>query len=477
MRRAVVGVAAAGVGVLGIVGVLAGAGLAPSGAYGPAVAADVPIAGLAGDTVADLFGINEAISVPARFMASASPAEIDARLDRRIAMVRELGVRHVRVHTSSVPYLSYDQRGSGDLAGVDAFLTRLFDAGIQPDVMIGPWPGNAPGIATDHYVPTDRDAYAAWVSRVVERYDGDGKDDLSGLKGSVRTWEVDNEPDLHHSTPPRGGKAQPADFESVDDYAKVAAITADAIRAADPTAIVLPAGLWAGPRTREYGAELWSKPAFASRFAELNVHSYPTAGVDPWSAVDALLAEAPGREVWLTEVSIGDQQGEQAQAAFLADLSLAGLQRGIKRIDWHSLVEPPAAGRSPTEGHHLFTAPQPSDPPHAKLAAVVLADLIARYGTLPRERIESLPARGGFALRLGEEIVAFGPPGEVSIDLPDGDVTVVGLLPDETDGAAVLAAGGPHSTSASARATLGALRVDVTRGPVRIVGARLSGPP
>lgn len=76
------------------------------------------------------------------------------------------------------------------------------------------------------YIPSDVTAYSNWVQAAVERYDGDGKDDMPGLKNPVKYWQVDNEP-------PR----------LRDGYSELVKITAKAIKAADPEAKVVLGGL------------------------------------------------------------------------------------------------------------------------------------------------------------------------------------------------------------------------------------------
>ena len=56
-----------------------------------------------------------------------------------------------------------------------------------------------------------------FVRALVERYDGDGKEDMPGLKKPVRFWQVGNEPDLASS-----------DWEG---YANLVQITTTAVKA------------------------------------------------------------------------------------------------------------------------------------------------------------------------------------------------------------------------------------------------------
>ena len=52
-----------------------------------------------------------------------------------------------------------------------------------------------PGTRPNHYagVPEDMDHWIRYVNAFVERYDGDGIDDMPGLTGPVKHWQVENE--------------------------------------------------------------------------------------------------------------------------------------------------------------------------------------------------------------------------------------------------------------------------------------------
>ncbi|MCF7848671.1 MAG: carboxypeptidase regulatory-like domain-containing protein [Kiritimatiellales bacterium] len=76
------------------------------------------------------------------------------------------------------------------------------------------------------YRPADSEAYSRWVQAAVERYDGDGTDDMPGLSNPVKYWQIDNEP-------PR----------LREGYADLVRITYSAIKKADPTTQVLLGGL------------------------------------------------------------------------------------------------------------------------------------------------------------------------------------------------------------------------------------------
>ncbi len=86
----------------------------------------------------------------------------------------------------------------------------------------------------DYYTgaPTRWNAYEKFVSNLVERYDGDGIDDMPGLTTRVSAWEVGNEVEGNCG----GNLSKPR------RYVKLLRRSYQAIKAADPTATVLNAG-------------------------------------------------------------------------------------------------------------------------------------------------------------------------------------------------------------------------------------------
>lgn len=80
-------------------------------------------------------------------------------------------------------------------------------------------------IKKNSYLPTDKEKYMNFVTACVERYDGDGIDDMPGLKKPIKYWQVGNEPH------PR-----------VKDFAEFVKITSIAIKKADPGAKVVIGG-------------------------------------------------------------------------------------------------------------------------------------------------------------------------------------------------------------------------------------------
>lgn len=76
------------------------------------------------------------------------------------------------------------------------------------------------------FLPRNGAAFTRFIKALVERYDGDGIDDMPGLRTPIKHWQVDNEP-------PHG----------LRDYAEFLKITYQAIKEADPEAKVLIGGV------------------------------------------------------------------------------------------------------------------------------------------------------------------------------------------------------------------------------------------
>ena len=81
--------------------------------------------------------------------------------------------------------------------------------------------------------PCDMEAYKEFLRRLVERYDGDGIDDLSGLLYPVTHWEIGNEPDVDDMF-----------FQgSAEDYFEILKVSYTTIKETDPDAKILIAAI------------------------------------------------------------------------------------------------------------------------------------------------------------------------------------------------------------------------------------------
>jgi len=409
-----------------------------------------------------LLGINEGISLPgkvgARLLAGDSP------LERRVGMVRSLGARLVRANSHAWPNLAYSS-WKGSFVEADRYMRTVGDAGFDVVLVIGPWPGTRTALYTDRYVPDDLDGYARWVENLVERYDGDGADDMPGLARPVLAWEVDNEPDQHHLVAPRGARergeaplgeaelggdpgdvdpsAERAPFQTPAEYATVLLATSAAIRRADPDARILSAGMYrpAMPAGRQYLADVLAVPGVRDAITGLSLHAY--ASSDNLSAVQRTMrtarALAPELPVWITETSVPSEgpQGwvdEAWQARMVAGIVGAFLADGADRVFWHSLVDAPNTREGPTgyATNSLFRGVTEGTRVRYELkpAGEVFRRLAAHLDAVDPATLAEVPAEGGRLLETDRGWLAFDgapalPPEARTVeDLMTGEVTL-----------------------------------------------------
>jgi len=158
--------------------------------------------------------------------------------------------------------------------------------------------------------PNDWVAYKNWVTKTVERYDGDGVDDMPGLTIPIKYWEVMNEPDLNYGNdnpPPDSGSSLNFYMQGPDEYEDLLIKTNEAIKAADTEAKVLIAGaVGADPRMLNFYRQVLTNPATLTAFDIGNVHCISNDRQTHDFNVNAykqMLAGAgvPPKSIWVTE--------------------------------------------------------------------------------------------------------------------------------------------------------------------------------
>ena len=222
-------------------------------------------------------------------------------------------------------------------------------ANIQPfaawdqAICHGPQPtGNTgmPGVQSTKYKPCDMVAYANFVGKLVERYDGDSIDDMPGLTVPVKHWELMNEPEFQ--TEPIYFQGTPA------DYVDTLKVTYEAVKQADPEALIVQGGM-AGMMPES--AAWWQGVFDAGGGDYLDIMNMHSIGHGEHLNIPAFkeLLEENGllyKPVWVTEVQF--QQSHQTQsytnedfAGILARSYIFALANGVDKLFYVNLRMPP----------------------------------------------------------------------------------------------------------------------------------------
>lgn len=129
--------------------------------------------------------------------------------------------------------------GEFNWRGLDGRVAALLALGIQPFLTFeskSDWATKPETHKVKNQAPKNLDDWRRFVNRVVERYDGDGVDDMPGLSGRVAYYQAANE--WESPTNPSGGW-----IGSGDDLIAFINVSEAAVKAADPKAIFVLGGI------------------------------------------------------------------------------------------------------------------------------------------------------------------------------------------------------------------------------------------
>jgi hypothetical protein len=157
--------------------------------------------------------------------------------------------------------------------------------------------------------PNDWTAYERLVVAVVERYDGDGNDDMPGLRYPIKYWEAMNEPDLEGGTTLDFYKQGPV------EYAELLKRTYQAVKQADSTAsVVIAAAAGSDDRFLDFYHSVFSvMPAAKEYFDIANIHCISNdKNVLDFNVGDYktfLTEQGINKPIWVTEA---EQMGQES---------------------------------------------------------------------------------------------------------------------------------------------------------------------
>ncbi|MCK4402300.1 MAG: hypothetical protein KAV98_00775 [Dehalococcoidia bacterium] len=191
--------------------------------------------------------------------------------------------------------------------------------------------------------PYDMDAYRKFVSTLVERYDGDGIDDMPGLKFPIKYWEASNEPSMQNgfNTFFNG---------SSEDYLQVLETTYKTVKEVDPEAKVLHAGM-AG--MEPFMVSFW-EPIFekGSQYFDIaNIHSIGASDELNVPEFRELLSKySVNKPIWVTEAQhrvgrtlSGKDVSPEEHGNIFAKSYVISFACGVDKIFYTTFRAPPFA--------------------------------------------------------------------------------------------------------------------------------------
>ncbi|NQV12725.1 MAG: hypothetical protein HQ530_00280 [Parcubacteria group bacterium] len=173
--------------------------------------------------------------------------------------------------------------------------------------------------------PCDMTAYTDFLAKVVERYDGDGQDDMPGLEIPLKYWEIMNEPTMQGGS--LGGAGEDLKFfvGTSQEYLDILKASYQTIKEVDSEAKVLPAGM-AG--VNQEFQDFW-RPVLENGggdyFDIANIHTIGTnERRDDLYIIKykKFLEQYDIRDkpIWITEVQYGDLMGKPQDVVGLEKL-------------------------------------------------------------------------------------------------------------------------------------------------------------
>ncbi len=303
-------------------------------------------------------------------MQKARNADISfGKTDRVVKEYQEEGVGLL---VTLWPFADWDQEQKSNasdhmVSENDKFLPRGAGAMLKDMDYLPRYRGN----------PFDWTAYKQWIQAVVERYDGDGKNDMPGLETPIKYWEIMNEPDL---TVPEVAKDDGRlDFytEYAKAYRELLVKTSKAIRETDAEAKILIAGAAGGnERFLDFYRQALADQEAISAFDIANIHcisndEYGSFNVDPYMKMLEDLGIS--KPIWVTEAEAAISDDPDINATQTMYSTKKALELGAERIfftcqkfvgnkkppipdDKSEQVEPELDGSNPEEVYKVITS-------------------------------------------------------------------------------------------------------------------------
>ncbi|MFH0951689.1 MAG: hypothetical protein V1838_00680 [Patescibacteria group bacterium] len=216
--------------------------------------------------------------------------------------------------------------------------------------------------------PNNWSAYESWVTAVIERYDGDGINDMPNLPVKIKYWEVLNEPDLNFGDTGPKGSTLSFFIGGPGEYQQLLERTYRAIKQADPEAFVLLAGA-AGSNNHslEFYSQVLQSATARDSFDIANIHCISSGDYASLNVADyqkMLTDIGIARPIWVTEAETFISGNPVINATQLKQSSAEALSLGVAKIFYTSIdfLTPPGGNKVINDKQPISLIPDPTLP-------------------------------------------------------------------------------------------------------------------
>jgi len=275
--------------------------------------------------------------------------EVKVYFQWEVPLIAQAGISWHRTLTPAMGVFMWNRivrHGSYDYSIPDTLVRAIQPYNISILALVYPEGIFEPGKPPSYRIPEET-AWKAFLTTLVERYDGDGVDDMPGLLYGIKYWEIGNEPNI-----------MGPDFNTGVKYVRFLKMSYEAVKAADPQAKVLNGGAVPiyNPVTSVLATRIvkyWDsffRIGGAAYIDILNIH-YTTPEPAPhlkkfleqWNSL--LTKHKISKDIWITETGTYSgslerwgkrfpPQSEEAQANWWVKHAVYGLAHGVKKLFW-----------------------------------------------------------------------------------------------------------------------------------------------
>lgn len=283
--------------------------------------------------------------------------------DKSPPLAVELDVHWQKPHPGPFVWGNIEkEKGKYDFTETDKLIRRAQEEGMLTVAVLWPYadwdqavcrqklPGSPrkdfPELGDYRQKPCDMEAYKNFIYAVVNRYDGDGPNDMDGLKFPIKYWEVMERPEIE------GNEILFSSPSKAQDYGEILRLTSKALKDSLSTSQVLNGGIG---DLSPAGADFWRKVLSESKdsvdIIGYNLISKDATENTELTALKSLLQELKiEKPIWVTGVWLGSQEKseitQERWAEYLVKAYVGSIGNGASKFFYSGLNQTEAVSKN-----------------------------------------------------------------------------------------------------------------------------------